>query len=181
MMFLEQYEKILSIIINSDSKNKERILEFIKEIPSELLEQLSIDLQVIRCGNNEDITNIGNQYETGDKVLYWYLINSNIYESIDIGFSVYDGNKYMKAFELTLIYNNDIRLNSNDKIWLGKIEYNINEYQVDNKTYIESIEQEYQLVKHKLGMFVLNYKNGSLSSINKVNLLKGNKLVRKKR
>lgn len=177
-MIDQNYDNIISLIVNSDNKNKDRILGFINSFPKGLLEQLNNDLGLIRDGC--DITNIGNQYETDDKRLYWYLINSSINEMIDIGFSIYDNNKYKKVFEMTLIYYSDKKLLIDENVWLGKIEYNINEYQMENKTYVESIEQEYQLVKNKLGNFILNYKNGSLSSINRVKFDKNKKLVRNK-
>lgn len=182
MILNQDYDNVLSLIINSDSENKERIMGLINNMPHDLLKQLNQDIEIIRSGSKgEDITNIGNECLKDGKFLYWYFVNFNLYESVDIGVSLFDGDKYVRVFEMTLIYNSDRQLNGNEKLWLGKIEYNINEYKIDNKTYVESVEKEYQLVKNILGTFVLNYKNGSLSSINRVPLVNnnGSKFVKK--
>lgn len=181
-MLNQEYDNVLSLILDSDSESRNKIRELIDNFPQELLLQLNQDIQMVREGNKYDnITNIGNNYLKNDKMLYWYSVNYNLYESIDIGVSICNGDTYVRVFEMSLIYHSDIQLKEENKLWLGKIEYDINEYQVDNKTYIESKEKDYQLVKNVLGVFVLNYKNGNLSSINKVSLNKdkNSKLIKK--
>lgn len=177
MTIAKNYDKILSMIIDSDKKNKTRIKCFIESIPEQLIIEINNYLNLIRNNYDEEFPNIANQFEVNNKILYWYVINSNIKESIDIGYSIYNGEKYTKVFEITLINYTDKELNDNNNLWLGKIEYNVKEYEIEDKTYIESIEQEYKLVKNKLGTFILSSKNGNFSSINKV---KTNKLIKRK-
>lgn len=143
----KNYDKILSMIIDSDKKNKTRINNFIESIPFKLFIQLKTDLNLIRGDKWDEYNNLSNQFEVNNKILYWYVINSNIKESIDIGYSIYNGEKYTKVFEITLVNYTDKELNDNNNLWLGKIEYNVKEYEIEDKTYIESIEQEYKLIK----------------------------------
>lgn len=181
MIFDKDYDKALWMMLKVDKRNRERIAGFIRSIPDTLIREIQESFFKVQAKrenynlfNDMSSTNFSGQYESHDKILYWFNISMD-FNSLDMGYSIFNGINYEKAFEITLISNKDLNLLENfDEEWLGSIEYDIHGVTVDDKVYfIGSSMNEYNFVKTPFGIFIVNINNKKTfkqRGINKFNI-----------
>lgn len=176
MIFDKDFDRTLWMILSADKKNRNRITEFIRSIPSELYQKIQKSISVYKEYESSerfdsgylDETLLSGNYETHDRILYWYELDDD-FGSLELGYSVYNGEKYEEAFELTLEpYNNKIEYFEDECI--GNLDYDITE-----SGYTSTCNEiEYNMVKTPFGIFVVSMledKNDKEKlGINRVNL-----------
>lgn len=111
MIFSEDFDSALCMILESDKKNKEKILGFIDSMPSDFYKKISLALEKyyeyeenqIDVFDREDICLMGETLDV-DNCKYSFLIDMMIH-SLTITKSEKNDNNYNKVFELTLFSN----------------------------------------------------------------------------
>ena len=117
MIFGNEYDKVLELIINSEKNNKDIIMNFIESIPDELREKIILKLDESRELKKEDICVfdmdqkvVDGEVQVTDNCKYWFIID-DFCKSLSVGRSILnDEGKFVKVFEITLFastsYNN---------------------------------------------------------------------------
>ena len=196
-------DKSLLLILNADRKNRDRIIDFIKNIPDELILLINDRMKLYEEYKNtgeKKVAFLCGEYNTSDNLLYFFEIDT-YFNEIDIGYKKSNGYIYEDVFKMCLSLDDDLLFVDNFiKKNIGRIEYDIHIESIDgiyNKK--NSSENVYNLVKTPLGYMVLYSKNNDRSikhyiqgidvsnitdelNIDDVqNMVNVNKLVRRKR
>ncbi len=149
MIFNDEYDASLWCMIKADKKNRKELVDFLKEIPEELIINVRTAINKAQEEQFEDET-FSERYISKD--------NPSIYYSYDVDFmnltitkSIDDGKTEQDLFRLTL---NPISLE--DKFnWLGTISNVVNsEYISENMQVTDEIEREYTIHHLPVGYFV---------------------------
>ena len=128
MIFGSDYDKSLWLIMKSNKKNRDKIVDFIKNIPEELYLQIREKLMIVdeyrskkmRFYDENGIYFHDNLEKDGK--LYYYMIDPYSY-SLTLGYSVVnsDGYGYKSVFELLLKPNEDFEYISRDGRFIGYV------------------------------------------------------------
>lgn len=108
MIFSKELDESLWLMLESDKKNRRKVSEFLKAVPSELYEQISIQLDKYREYEDSGIDIL----ERDTICLYGNCLDQNNYKysfivdminhSLSISKSFFRENEYVKQFELTM-------------------------------------------------------------------------------
>ena len=178
MIFDKKIDSSLWMMVYVDKQNRDEIVNFIQEFPEELRREIIDKLALLKMYKDEDKKNMEflcGEFETEDKLLYWYEIDS-YHNELDMGYKVYNSGKYEDVFEITLAMRDNISIDKYfQKEYIGKIEYDIYTKRIDNMFSISnSSENEYYLVRTPFG-YMVNYSNddvrGIRQNVTRVNIL----------
>lgn len=174
MIFDKEFDKSLWMILSADKKNRNKIVEFIRSIPERLQEEIKKSISIYREYEMDDDSVclddslLNGNYETQDRILYWYEYDDD-FGSLELGYSVYNGERYEEAFELTLEpCGNKIEYFEDE--YIGNLEYDITQ-----SGYITTCSEiEYNMIKTPFGTFVVSMlddrNNKEKLGISRVNL-----------
>ena len=131
MIFNNNYDRILWLILKNDNINRERILEFIENIPSDFLIKLQNTIKEYEEYKLNKSIYKKNKYFCGEiydgsDYLYHFSIDNDT-DSLFVGRNTFKYGKMFNDFGLLLTNGIDVR-NMNDfcEYMIGKISYNYN-------------------------------------------------------
>ena len=132
MIFNSEFDRALWLMVKGDIKNRRKIIDFIKSIPSELI--LSIRNSLLEYDKykieNEGISHEDREYRCFNKQIYnsigeLYSFNIDIRSDIlSITKSIYIMGAYYKSFSLELV-NMDRSIELSKVIEIGNISYSV--------------------------------------------------------
>ena len=178
MIFDKKIDSSLWMMVYVDRQNRDEIVDFIQNFPEELRREIIDKLALLKMYKDEDKKNMDflcGEFETEDKLLYWYEIDS-YHNELDMGYKVYNCGKYEDVFEITLAMRDNISIDKYfQKEYIGKIEYDIYTKRVDDMfNIVNSSENDYYLVRTPLG-YIITYLyedvRGIRQNITRVNIL----------
>ena len=178
MIFDKKIDSSLWMMVYADKQNRDEIVDFIQEFPEELRRAIIDKLALLKMYKDEDKKNMEflcGEFETEDKLLYWYEIDS-YHNELDMGYKVYNCGKYEDVFDITLAMRDNISIDKYfQKEYIGKIEYDIYTKRIDDMFSISnSSENDYYLVRTPFG-YMVNYSNdddrGIRQNVTRVNIL----------
>lgn len=152
MMFLE-YDKALWLILKNDNRNKKKILEFIRTIPSEFIFNIQDSIKLYNMMKNSDLSvddlktrNFNGEIYTGDGYFYSYSIDIEK-DMLFIGRSIYENGAYYNDFRLSL---NSVDLNIDKN---NLVNYNIGGI-LSASLFEERISINYNVSNTRLGSYL---------------------------
>jgi len=146
MIINESYDKSLWLVVHSDKKNRNMIIDFMNSIPDRLYDTMRMFAN-IACScmkDNSFYLDKSNSIIARDGIMYWFRIDRDNF-GLTLGYSVFDGHDYDVMFELTLYPFEEEKIKSvkdNALFILGN---------VNGVEYSVSDEIEYVLKKDKYG------------------------------
>lgn len=165
MIFNENYDKVLWLMLLGNKNNSERIIEFIKSIPDEFLPVIQNTIEEYnkyRLENNSSL-NVKNrcfngEFNDGREYIYCFSID-NESGLLLLGRCSYEYGVYFNDFEMKLssyVDNNQIDIFSKQK--LGEISFDYRHVNNGDVVYLgESTNYNYVLVKLPSKYLVLSY------------------------
>lgn len=172
MIFNEEFDKVLELILYIEEDKRDRIVEFIKDIPYELKEVIDEALNIYdeSKSRNIDIYDMDLNELTGEIFVsnnykYWFNVDMN-FGTLNIGRS----NNNILDIDITLYSNSNYDIND-DQV-LGYVNYN----NLDNNSVC------YEIRNTLFGRVVMSSKTGKFRKCRKINegLYKNGKFVRSK-
>lgn len=158
MIFNEDYDRSLWLILSGNKNNRERIANFIKEIPEELYKQIRKSLLRYReyLNKNRGILvcdrepiEFSGEFETAGDMLYWYSIDA-VTGELEIGKGIKVEKEVLDVFQLTLYpltkrqYRKMTTLND---YLLGEIIFNYTEEEINGEIcLVDSDSAEFKLI-----------------------------------
>lgn len=161
MIFSNNYDRSLWLIVSGNKKDI--ILDFINNIPSELIAEIQKSLQLYQLylhknkgipARSRERIDLNGKFQTTGDMLYWYKIDSltgalRMGESISFEEEIYDKFQ-MTLYPLKKEYYK--RLENLDECLLGDISYNFfNMYIAEDSTMIYSDTTDFNLIKLPFG------------------------------
>ncbi len=183
-MFNVNYDKTLSLMLAGSKSKRERIIEFLKEIPLELLNQMykSFDEYQEYLDRNKNISlmdkeiiNFSGKFITNGEMVYWYNIESWS-GTLDLGKCICYMGDEINVFQMTIYPYNQQDYNNmkiGDDNALGEILYNFVEDVIDDKLcMVDRDSMDFTLIKKTLGNVVMarEYSDGIRRRYNLVNM-----------
>ena len=155
MIIEKNIDKTLWLILNTDKKNRDKIVDFVCNIPIELKRLIEDRIKMLneyRETGQKKFTFLCGEFITDDNLLYWFEIDFDFNE-IDLGYKKFNGSIYDDVFEMTLSLNSESSLKKIfDKKYIGRIEYDKRINNIDNVcSFLEFSESVYNLYKIPFG------------------------------
>ena len=161
MIFDKEYDTSLFYIAKVKNKNRKELLEFIKEIPDELIEKIRIEIE--RAKAKEPESNDDNFYlsvsEKDPDIVFSFDVDRMDY-CLTILKERQDGNKVSREFEL-MLYPLDLEnlQEFSSEEYLGLVSKDIkSSYISDDIQEIDVEESEYYIHHFPIGFFVSHNK-----------------------
>ena len=179
MIFGKDYDTSLWFIMKADKKNRKEILEFIKDIPKELIENIRISLQKVKDKEfkfGEEPDTFYYKESEDDPRIYFDFEIDDYDKCLTISKNYCDGKTTDELFEIMLYpisreYIKECMDNFEDE-WLGTITYEIKTIHLSDKVGItEENEREYNIYKTPFGNIV-SYTKQIGKSEREVNIFK---------
>lgn len=154
MIFSEEYDAALWYILKADKKNRKKLVDFIKGLPSELVSDIKKTIEEMKeySKNGKKCERIYKNMECGD-IVYHYSLDP--FFGLDITKAKKDGKIEKELFDLSLLpvnVNNIKLLDNFEEEWIGNIAYNFRNYMGDNRiSSFECDEREYAIIKTPIG------------------------------
>ena len=163
-MFSEEFDRSLWLMLISDKNNREDIINFIRSVPKELYEQMSIQLEKYKnyeeCNvdilDREDICLYGSC--NGKYDLKYLFVVDMIQNSLTISVGSNMDMNFIKSYEITLYAKS--RYNSVD-LFSSQLLGNV-------VNHTDGVRTEYELIDGLLGRMVVYSNNGGLKKYKKV-------------
>jgi hypothetical protein len=160
MIFDKDYDASLWFILKSDAKNRKEIVEFIKEIPEELLEKIKESINKAKKEEfdfqDEFLDYYSCQSKNDPHISFYFQLDED--NALTLIKSHTDENTKEDLFELVLFpINKDFvkMLDFFEGEWLGTITNNIKTNRIDEKVgLIECDENEYNIYNTPIGNFI---------------------------
>ncbi len=157
MLFGKVYDDTLWLMLKADNKNREKIIEFIKELPEEVILKIRQDITRVMTKPGKSV--VQNLYDANTR----YQIHLDE-EWLDIAKSLKANDDYSEVFILTLCNYKLLASKKGNakkafaKEWLGDVSYQ----ETDLKVAPEAKDEfEYEIVDSPLGILV-TYKDKKL-------------------
>lgn len=160
MIFDKDYDASLWCIVKADRKNRKEIMDFINEIPEELLENIRISIEKLKKGEFIFDGETSDFYRCISKkqprIFYYFQLDED--ECLTIIKSYYDGYNEDELFELEINPIKPeyfIKIGMFEEEYIGTLTNNIQTTHFDNKYgLIDCTENEYTLYKTPIGHFI---------------------------
>jgi len=154
------YDRSLWLMLKADKDNRDRIIEFINDIPFELRKRIEESIRIYKMGIKDNSILYGMEdkrlsgsYETVRHVLYWY--NIDVVDSLGtltLGYSILYGDMYYEVIEMQLVPYDDLyRLKYFDNEVIGNLMYDI----TMTKNFVSGKEKKYDIINTPFGDFIL--------------------------
>jgi len=191
MVFNNDYDMSLWLLVNADYENKLKIMDLINNIPYDLCMEIQEKLKIVnekRNGNRniclDEILNFHGNCIVGDK-LYFYSINPYNY-GIYLGYSIKNSyGDYDRVYEINLFpfVNSDL-YDDKKNLFLGRVEYDLDSLYSDESKDLYLSSEKFNVFIWKL-LFqmssfggIINVKVVNTKRLNDDIILNNNRLVR---
>lgn len=173
MIFGEGYDTSLWLMLYSDNKNRNMILDFIKSIPEELFTKIysatdSFSRYKEANVHHRECKGLNGYIETSNRVLYWFQIDPYSH-GMTLGYSVFDGATWDEVFEIFLYPFNESNMKEYECIVLGDIKCDMANLIWNSR---KCNKVKYELSKGILGWNIVRIsdKRKNIKSINPSNI-----------
>ena len=153
MLFNEEYDKSLWLILSGDSKNRDIILKFVDSIPKSLYKELNKSINW--CKNVRPFYSL---IKDNKGYRYWYSLNSNTGELCLIRYIDPIEVNEQDIFILSLFPFNGLENYNNET--LGSISYVVSNVRCEDNVDCDKVE--YSLVRTSFGLFLKKYREYGL-------------------
>lgn len=151
MIFNKDYDKMLWLILKNDKGNRERILEFIKSIPSDFLVKIQDTIKEYEEYKLSDdkhlkMRNFNGKFYDGEKYLYHFSIDKDR-DTLFVGRNAFKYGKIFNDFGLLLFNGSNVnQINTFDEYVIGNISF---DYELINDG-MRIVQGKYTFIDYKL-------------------------------